>query len=333
MIPSFPSVTFPNHYTIATGMYPAHHGLVYNQFYDRNRKASYSMYDRETVEDGTWYGGVPLWVLAEQQRMVSASHHFVGTEAPIKQTLPTYWYKFNEETNIDHRIQKIVDWLQLPIEVRPHFISFYMSEVDHAGHDYGPDSKQTAKAVKFVDKAIGKMTERINALGLPVNFIFLSDHGMATVDTVSKINIRSLIDTSRFIIRGGSTSLHLYAKTQADIKATYDALKKKENGFTVYLRDIIPLKWHYDKNEDRFDRIGDIFIVPHYPKVLSSWSGRIDPGAHGFDPSIKEMHASFYAWGPQFKTEKTISSFENVHIYPMVCRLLGLIIRMKLMEN
>jgi len=324
MIPSFPSVTFPNHYTIATGLYPAHHGLVYNQFYDRNKKASYSMYDRKAVEDGSWYGGLPLWVLAEQQGMISASYHFVGTEASIQQTSPTYWYKFNDKTNIDYRIQKVVDWLQLPAEVRPHLIMFYMSEADHAGHDYGPDSRQTGKAVQFIDDAIGKMTKRINALGLPVNFIFLSDHGMATVDTATKINIRSMIDTSRFIILGGSSSLHLYAKTPADIRATYDALKKKENGFTVYLREEIPSKWHYDKTEDRFDRIGDIFIVPQYPKVLSSWWGGMDIGAHGFDPSIKEMHASFYAWGPQFKKGKTISSFENVHIYPMVCRLLGL---------
>ncbi|MFN2440594.1 MAG: ectonucleotide pyrophosphatase/phosphodiesterase [Chitinophagaceae bacterium] len=324
MIPSFPSVTFPNHYTIATGMYPAHHGLVYNEFYDRNKKASYSMYNRKAVEDGSWYGGLPLWVVAEQQEMISASYHFVGTEASIQQTSPTYWYKFNDKTNIDYRIQKVVDWLQLPAELRPHLITFYMSEADHAGHDYGPDSKQTEKAVQFIDEAIGKMTKRVNALGLPVNFIFLADHGMATVDTATKINIRSMIDTSRFIIHGGSSSLHLYAKTRADIRSAYDALKKKENGFTVYLREEIPSKWHYDKTEDRFDRIGDIFIVPQYPKVLSSWWGGIDLGAHGFDPSMKEMHASFYAWGPQFKKGKTISSFENVHIYPMVCRLLGL---------
>ena len=324
MIPSFPSLTFPNHYTIATGMYPAHHGLVHNQFYDRNKKASYTMGDRKAVEDGSWYGGFPLWVLAEQQGMVSASYHFVGTEANIQHTLPTYWYKFSNRTNIDYRIQKVVDWLRLPEEVRPHLITFYMSEVDHAGHDYGPESKQIGDAVQFVDAAIGKMTESVNALGLPVNFIFLSDHGMAAVDTVTRIDIRSMIDTTRFIIRGGSTNLHLYANDPADISITYNELKKKENGFTVYLREEIPAKWRYNKTNDRYDRIGDIFIVPHHPKQLSSGSRRISPGAHGFDPFITEMHASFYAWGPQFKKGKTIPSFENVHIYPMVCRLLGL---------
>ncbi|HMJ48033.1 MAG TPA: alkaline phosphatase family protein, partial [Ferruginibacter sp.] len=311
-------------YTIATGMYPSHHGLVYNQFYDRKRKESYTMHDREAVEDGSWYGGIPLWVLAEQQGMVSASYHFVGSEAPILQTLPTYLYKFSKGTNIDYRIQKVVDWLQLPEDVRPHFITFYMSDVDDAGHKYGPETKETEKAVHFVDEAIGKMTSRIDALGLPVNYIFLSDHGMTAVDTLAKINIPSMIDTNRFIIRGGGTSLHLYAIAPEDIMPAYETLKKKENGFTVYLRENIPVQWHYNKSNDRFDRIGDIYIVPAYQKILINRPARISPGAHGYDPSNKEMHATFYAWGPQFKKGKTIPSFENIHIYPMVCRLLAL---------
>lgn len=324
MIPSFPSVTFPNHYSIATGLYPSHHGLVYNHFYDRNKKASYAMSNRKAVEDGNWYGGTPLWVLAEQQGMLSASYHFVGTEAPIKGMLPTYWYKFNDTTDINYRINKVVDWLKLPEEIRPHFITFYISNADHEGHMYGPDAWQTTEAVEFVDKAIGTMVKKVNALGLPVNFIFLSDHGMAAVDTTNPINIPSMIDTSRFIMKGGNTSLHLYAKNKADIKATYDVLKKQEAGFTVYLPDETPEHWHYKKGDDRFDRIGDLFIVPHYPKVLSNWSGHISRGAHGFDPAMKEMHASFYAWGPQIKRGKIIDSFENIHVYPFVCRLLGL---------
>jgi predicted AlkP superfamily pyrophosphatase or phosphodiesterase len=324
MIPVFPSVTFPNHYSIATGLYPAHHGLVYNQFYDRNRKASYKLGNRKTVEDGSWYGGTPIWVLAEQQGMLSASYYFVGSEAAIMQTYPTYWYRFGDNTDINYRINKVVDWLKLPEDIRPHLITFYISNVDHDGHDYGPDAPQTAAAVQFVDKAIGSLTEKIAALGLPVNFIFLSDHGMAAVDTVTRINIGSMIDTDRFIISGGNTSLHLYAKDTADIEPTYELLKRKERFFTVYRREDIPAKWHYTKTDDRFNRIGDIFIAPQYPKVLSSNNGRISPGAHGFDPAIKKMHATFYAWGPQIKAGKTIRSFENIHVYPLVCQLLGL---------
>jgi predicted AlkP superfamily pyrophosphatase or phosphodiesterase len=324
MIPAFPSVTFPNHYTIATGLYPAHNGLVYNQFYDRSRKDSYSIGDRKSVEDGSWYGGTPIWVLAEQQQMLSASYYFVGSEAAIKQTYPTYWYRFGDNTDINYRINKVVDWLKMPEDIRPHLICFYISDVDHEGHMFGPDAPETEAAVQFVDKAIGSMTEKVNALGLPVNFIFLSDHGMAAVDTVTRINIASMFEASRFIIRGGNTSLHLYAKDTADIQPTYELLKKKENFFTVYLREEVPAQWHYSKADDRFNRIGDIFVVPQYPKVLSGNNSRISPGAHGFDPAMKNMHASFYAWGPQIKEGMIIPSFENIHVYPLICRLLGL---------
>lgn len=324
MKPSYPSVTFPNHYTVATGLYPSHHGLVYNQFYDRNRKQSYNMADRKAVEDGTWYGGVPLWVLAEEQGMITASYHFVGTEAPIKNTLPTYWYRFSNNTGIDFRIRKLVEWLELPADKRPHLITFYFSEVDHAGHIYGPEAKETRDAVLYVDSAIGKMVQRVKETGLPVNFIFLADHGMAPVDTTSRINIGTMIDTSRFYMRGGGTSLHLYAKNKKDIMPTYLALKKQAKDFRVFLRGQTPAHWHYSIKDDYFNRIGDIFIVPVYPKILTSWTGMISPGAHGFDPEMKKMHATFYAWGPNFKKGLTINTFENINVYPMVCKLLGL---------
>ena len=324
MIPSYPSVTFPNHYSIATGLYPSHHGLVYNQFYDRARNETYTMNNRKHVEDGTWYGGTPLWVLAEQQGMLSASYHFVGTEAPIQQTLPTYWYKFSDNTDVNYRIGKVVEWLKLSEDIRPHFISFYMSNTDHEGHNHGPDADQTKGAVKYVDDAIGSMVEKVNALGLPVTFIFLSDHGMANVDTITRINIASMMDTSRFILRGGGTTLHLYAKDTADIEATYNLLKSKEDNFTVYLKKDIPAKWHYSTVDDRYNRIGDILVVPTYPKVLSGWKGSIKPGAHGFDPAIKTMHATFYAWGSQIRKGIQIPSFENVHVFPLVAKLLGL---------
>ena len=143
MIPSFPSVTYPNHYTVATGLYPSHHGLVYNQFYDRSRQSSYNISDRKTVEDGTWYGGTPIWVLAEQQAMLTASYFFVGDEAAIQQTYATYRYHFNDTANVDFRINKVVEWLKLPEDMRPHLICFYISNVDHDGHMFGPDAPQT----------------------------------------------------------------------------------------------------------------------------------------------------------------------------------------------
>lgn len=324
MIPSYPSVTFPNHYTVATGMYPSHHGLVYNQYYDRSRNQTYNMGDRKAVEDGSWYGGVPLWVLAEQQGMLSASYHFVGTEAPVLGIYPTYWYKFNDNIDIDRRIATVVDWLQKPAAERPHFISFYFSNTDHAGHMFGPDANETKEAVAFVDASIGKLNEAVRKTGLPVNFVFVADHGMAAVDTAYRMDIGARVDTNQFVIRGGGTSLHLYAKDPSYIQPLYEKLKREVDQYQVYLKKDIPASWHYSTTDDRFNRIGDILVVPVYPKVLSSGTRRIVPGAHGFDPKIKEMHATFLAWGPGIKKGKKIPSFENVHVYPFICSMLGL---------
>jgi predicted AlkP superfamily pyrophosphatase or phosphodiesterase len=120
MIPSYPSVTYPNHYSVATGMYPSHHGIVYNSFYDRKRKQSYSISDRSAVEDGTWWGGIPLWVLAEQQGMVTAAYGYVGTEAAIQDTYSTYWYRYNKKTTVEKGLAAVERWLNLPGDVRPH---------------------------------------------------------------------------------------------------------------------------------------------------------------------------------------------------------------------
>lgn len=324
MKPSFPSVTFPNHYSVATGMYPSHHGIVYNQFYDRNKKATYNMGDRKAVEDGSWYGGIPLWVLAEQQGMRSASYHFVGTEAPIQGIYPTYWYLFSNRIDIDRRIATVGNWLRLPEAERPHLITFYMSNTDDAGHHYGPDATQTRDAVQFVDAAIGKLVEEVRKTGLPVNFIFLADHGMAAVDTAFRLDPSAIIDTAKFILRGGGTSLHVYAKSKKDIKPLYKRLKAAATDYDVYLRKQIPVAWHYSAKDDTLGRIGDLFLVPHYPKVFSRPGSRISPGAHGFDPVMQEMHATFCAWGPAFRKGIRIPTFENVHVYPLVCRILGL---------
>ena len=161
MIPSYPTLTFPNHYTLVTGLYPSHHGLANNYFYSPRRKQSYSMRNIATVTDGSWYGGTPLWVLAEQQHMLTASYYWVGSEADIKGVLPTYYYKFNDTVSIDRRIKAVVDWLQLPPERRPHFITFYVSRTDHDGHDYGPDAPETTNGVRWVDSVIQKLTAAV----------------------------------------------------------------------------------------------------------------------------------------------------------------------------
>jgi len=322
MKPAYPSVTFPNHYTIVTGLYPSHHGLVDNSFYD-GEKGFYSMGNKKAVADSSWYGGTPLWVLAEQQQMISASFYWVASESAIQGVHPSYYYIYNDKIAIDERIKTVKQWLQLPEDKRPHLITFYFPEVDHAEHMFGTDSKETAEAVHFVDESVGKMVDAVDALHLPVNFIFLSDHGMADVDIDHTLSLPAVIDTAKFIIPRSDVLLHLYAKDKKDILPTYQLLKADAKDYDVYLFKDVPARLHYAASDDRYNRLGDILLIPHFPKVFNLGTRKTTPGKHGFDNDIPEMRASFYAWGPAFKNIR-IDGFENVHVYPLIATILGL---------
>lgn len=324
MRPCYPTLTFPNHYSIATGLYPVHHGIVDNSFYDENKKAFYGTGNKKAVTDSSWYGGVPLWVLAEKNKMLSASYYWVGSEAAIDNVRPTYYYTYNESISIDARIADLKNWLLLPEDKRPHFITFYFPEVDHAAHAYGIDSKQAADAVHFIDESVAKITAITDKLHLPINYIFVSDHGMANADTVHTIPMPAAIDTSKFVVTNGDVLVHLYAKNKADVMPLYHNLKATAKDFDIYLSNNLPVCWHYTKAEDKYKRIGDVLLVPHYPLTFNFSKRKPIPGRHGYDNYIKEMQAVFYAWGPAFKQHTVISSFENIHIYPLIAKLLAL---------
>jgi len=333
MIPSYPSVTFPNHYTIVTGMYPSHTGLVSNDYYAPQRHAFYSMGKKDVVKDGSWYAGTPLWVLAEQQKMLSASFYWVASEADIQGVRPTYYYTYNTKISIHNRIQAVVQWLSLPPEKRPHLITFYFPEVDHAGHTFGPEAPETQKAVQYIDSAVNQLNKAVKATGLNVNFVFVSDHGMTRVDSENPLTIPASIDTAKFVVSGESTLLELYAKNPADIAAEFSRLKDTQSGYTAYLKTNMPAYLHYGAADDRENHIGDILLAPNWPKVFKLGNGnrRINPGNHGFDPyQVKDMHATFYAWGPAFKSHLTIPAFENVNVYPVITDILGLKITNKI---
>lgn len=323
LIPSFPSVTFPNHYTIATGLYPSHTGLVANSFYDRARKETFSMSQKDKVKDGFWYGGTPLWVLAEQQKMVSASFYWVGSDADVQGVRPTYYYYYNEQISNKDRVEVVKNWLTLPEEKRPHFISFYYPEVDHAGHDFGPESAETNAAVRLVDSYITELVAAVKSTGLPVNFIFVSDHGMTQVDQKNPIKTPVSIDKQKFKISTSGSMIQLYANEASDILPLHAKLKADAVDYEVYLKKDVPKRLHYGPKDDRFNRIGDLILLAKWPKVFSDW--KVNPGFHGFDPAaVPDMNATFYAWGPAFKQGLQVPAFKNIEVYDIVTRILGL---------
>jgi predicted AlkP superfamily pyrophosphatase or phosphodiesterase len=323
MLPSYPSLTFPNHYTLVTGLYPEHHGIVAMSFYDPQRRERYSFNDPKSSGDGSWYGGTPLWVLAEQQGMRSACFFWPGSEAAIHNTRPSYYLHFDDKFPDDKRIEQVVAWLKLPEDRRPHFITLYFSNVDHAGHQYGPDTPQVAEAVKHVDELIGKLHSSLDALHLPIDLIVVSDHGMAKRED-DWINLDQYADLSHFITVGQL----LYGNSDADIERAYQKLKAADGKFVVYRRAHVPASLHYDRNA----RIGDPVIVAKGPYAIRAHSPPAgvqdhppNMGVHGFDPhEMPEMKAIFYAIGPDIRSGVTLKPFENVNVYPLIAKILRL---------
>lgn len=323
MLPSFPSLTFPNHFTIVTGLYPEHHGLVANSFYDPATQRRYAINDQAAVSDGSWYSGVPLWSLAESQGMRTACFFWPGSEAKIAGFQPTYYLHFDNKIDENARITQVLAWLRLPPEQRPHFITLYYNEPDHSGHEYGPDAPQTKAAVAKVDKLVGKLKEGLDATGLPIDLVVVSDHGMAKVEG-NWITLDQFTDLAGFETAGQL----LYPKSDDDAARVYNQLKKASSEFVVYRRKDLPGELNYRDNP----REGDPVVIPTGPYILRAHSppmGKTDGpppvGMHGYDPrKMPEMKASFFAAGPDILPGHTVLPFENVNLYPWLAHLLGL---------
>jgi alkaline phosphatase D len=322
MIPSYPSITFPNHYTIVTGLYPEHHGIVDNEFRDPKRNyAEYYYKDHASNSDGSWYGGVPLWSLAERKKMRSASMFWVGSEAEIAGKRPSYWVPFDDKFDDEKRITQVMEWLGLPEEERPHLITLYYSNVDHAGHDFGPDSEQCRDAVHHLDALMGELEEKLKATGLPVDMIVVSDHGMAKLEDRRWLPLSKLVDLKDTLTSGEL----MYPKTEAEKRRIYEELKAKNDPrFSVYRLKDVPGKLDFNRN----GREGDPVVVPMQLVPITAKPKEAEikgVGAHGFDPAkFPEMKAIFYAEGPDIKPGVKIAPFTNVNVYDFVCSILGL---------
>ena len=329
LIPSFPTKTFPNHYTIATGMYPDKHGIIANSFYSYDKDMTYRIRDREKVEDGSFYGGNPIWIQANRSNMVTASYFFVGTEANIQGLKPTYYYRFDNSVKNEVRVNQAIDWLKLPPKKRPHLITMYFSDMDDTGHKYGTKNDEELKKTLFeLDKQLGVLFKGIEKTGLPVNIIIVSDHGMSTVPISKFIAIEKIENDSLYtsIDNGAIVNIHPNNKNQIDSIYTY--LKKKESNFKVYKTENTPGFEYIPKNKNW----GAIQILPDFGYYFSSTKGMASRkqhintnfGVHGYDQKHKDMHGIFYANGPAFKKAYRTPSVKNIHIYPLMCEILGL---------
>ncbi len=286
MIPSYPSLTVPNQYTLVTGLYPEHHGMVADSFYNADHTRKYSLGDRAAATDASWYGGTPLWVLAEQQGMRSACLFWTGCEAPIDGVRPTYSLQDEEKYPDAKRVDQVAAWLRRPAAERPHLITLHFPDVDHAGREHGPDAPQTAGALGRVDEQIGRLEEGIAKTHLPVDLIVLSDHGMITAQGQPGkpwIDLDKYADLSHFKTAGSL----LYADHKADAAQAYEQLKIADARFTVYRRADVPKELHYNSSA----RIGDPVIIATVPvairgpsPVAGQSNSAAEKGLYGLNP-------------------------------------------------
>jgi predicted AlkP superfamily pyrophosphatase or phosphodiesterase len=320
--PSFPTVTFPNHYSLATGLYPEHHGIVQNKFYDADLKLTYSINDRKMVGDGRFYQGEPIWVTAEKQGVETASFYWVGSEAAIENIRPTYWKEYENKIPFHQRIDTLMNWLQLPETIRPHLIMFYLPEPDWTSHDFGPISMQNKETLLKLDSLMWVLVTKIKTLpqAKEINIIITSDHGMSAVSNDRKVIIDEYLKPQWIKqMYGHNPVFNIYA-TENCIDSIYNALNTI-NHIKVWKTKNIPVRLHYNDNK----RIGDLVVLAD-----SSWSisrvkdKPIAGGTHGYDNINMDMHGIFYACGPAFKQNYKRKTFPNTDLYNIMTKVLHL---------
>ena len=328
LIPSFPSKTFPNHYTLVTGLYPENHGIVSNVIVDPEFPERFTMAS-QTAKTGRWWGGEPLWNTSMLQGRRAASMFWPGSEAPIAGLRPTYWRPFDDAVPNATRVAQVLEWLALPADRQPAFITLYFSDVDTTGHARGPDSADVMQAAARLDRMLGALIDGAGRLKLMhrLNIVVVSDHGMSQLNDRRLIYLEDYIDLSTVEITEWSPVLGLVPRSRS-IDAVYAALKGKHPSLAIYKREETPAHLHYRNNQ----RIPPIVGLADEGWTISTRArafaarvaGRANGGAHGYDPTLRSMHGVFVAAGPGVREGVRAPAFENIHVYNFLCALLEL---------
>ena len=323
--PCFPSKTFPNHYSIVTGLYPENHGIIANDFTNLKTHQRYSLWDTTAKNDAKWYKGEAIWETAKRQGVITASYFWPGSELNVEYRRPDYTERFDYSRSYDERINGAIKWLQLPFEKRPHFIMLYFDATDTSGHNYGPNSNEVNQSIAKEDSLIGKLFLGLKKLNLfdSTNVIILSDHGMTELSSERVINIDKLLAGFHYKTSDKGTMMFIYPE-EAERNEVYSTLKKSEQNFKVYWKKDIPDHLHYKSNP----LIAEIIVIADLGfslfdrKDIEKYSKHFPLGNHGYDPSYLDMHGIFYAIGPDFKKGYVTGTINNLDIYPLLAKLL-----------
>jgi predicted AlkP superfamily pyrophosphatase or phosphodiesterase len=333
MQPAFPTKTFPNHYSIATGLYPANHGIVENNIYDADFDAVFRMSKPEEVTNGRWWLGEPVWVTAEKQGVKTGTYFFPGSEAAIKGVRPGLWQAYDGSVSNVDRVKSVLAWLDLPVEKRPQLLTLYFSAVDDAGHAYGPDSVQVAEAIAQVDQALSVLVAGLEQRGLlnSINLLLVSDHGMVKVPQQQVITLDQLFDEKKAALVLWTPEIVSIFPKAGELEPIYQQLKTSlPSQATVYKKSELPERWHYQNSK----RIAPLLVVPEpgwrlmqkhkQQEWLKKTGLNAVTGSHGYDNNTPAMQAIFVGHGPAFAPGSQIPAFANVELYNLMCRILGI---------
>lgn len=325
MRPSFPSKTFPNHYTLVTGLRPDRHGIVENNIEDPEISGvTFKMSNVQAVQDARWWDqGEPIWVAAERAGIVAGAMFWPGSEAPVRGVRPTYWRRFDQSVPPEARVDQVLGWLDLPKGQRPGLVALYFDDVDTAGHDYGPDSDELNEAVARVDGALGRLRAGLKARGIAANIIVVADHGMAAMSPEREVFLDDVAprDAFRLLVGGAFVTLYPAAGREAEVDR---ALIRPHEHFQCWRKAEIPARFHYGKNP----RVAPYVCLPESGWRLSTRdykASKPERGAHGFDPHTPEMATIFVAHGPDIRPGVVLAPFDNVSVYPLLAKLLGVV--------
>ena len=322
LISTFPSVTFPNHYSIVTGLYPDHHGIVNNTMYDPQINEVFKLSSRDAVTNPAWWSDAkPIWVSVIEQDKRASTLFWPGTETKINQIQPNDWLNYDHNMSSTARVDQLLTWLNRPNSSRADFATLYFSEVDSAGHSYGPNSKEVNQAVSNVDIAIGRFVTGLKSTGLDqkTTFIIVADHGMSEVPKENWLEVSMVLkDTPgvKYEWTGPVAGINLADQDVTKALQSLNQIKHME----CWKKSEIPAKYHFGNHR----RIPKIVCLAENHYVITDKKPLITyPGHHGFDPQVEEMHGLFIASGYKIKKAQ-LGYFENVDIYPLMAKLLNI---------
>ena len=323
MRPSFPSKTFPNHYTIVTGKRPDRNGIVGNLMIDPARPdQKFSMGDaRQALDPFWWQEAEPVWITAEKAGLRTATMFWPGSEVAHNGVRPSDWMRFDQNIGNAQRVNTVLDWMRRPAAIRPRLVTMYFDTVDTAGHRFGPGrSPELDAAITEVDSRIGDVVRGVEAMGVAANIIITADHGMAETAEDRVIQLDELIDRASYLAVEAGPYAAIEPAAGTDDRV-HQALLKPHPHMACHRKEELPAHLHYGKNP----RVAAIICIAE-----SGWTilSGIPPypvkgGAHGYDPTHPDMHALFMAFGPSIKPMASVPVFDNVDVYPLIAALTG----------